>query len=121
MGNIDSGIYCLLWLTGLFPESVAARLAAGTLIAGGFLDESDVRSIDWHILILMWGGLALGVGVQESGLSAWLVSLPIFGGHGFLLVIIFSVLAVLLSSFISNTAATLLLPIVMSIDDELKI
>jgi sodium-dependent dicarboxylate transporter 2/3/5 len=111
-----------LWLTGLFPESVVALLAAGALIAGGFLDEKDIRGIDWHILILMWGGLALGVGVQESGLSDWVVNLPIFGGRGFLLVIVFSVLAVMLSSFISNTAAaTLLLPIVMSLHDEQKI
>lgn len=111
-----------LWLTGLFPESVVALLAAGMLIAGGFLDEKDIRGIDWHILILMWGGLALGVGVMESGLSMWLVNLPLFSGHGFILLVIFSVLAVILSSFISNTAAaTLLLPIIMSIDDEYKL
>lgn len=111
-----------LWLTGFFPESVVALLAAGMLVAGGFLDEKDIRGIDWHILILMWGGLALGVGVMESGLSHWLVNSPIFGGHGFILLVIFSLLAVVLSSFISNTAAaTLLLPIIMSMDDELKL
>lgn len=90
-----------LWLTGLFPESVVALLAAGMLIVGGFLDEKDIRGIDWHLLILMWGGLALGVGVMESGLSAWLVGLPIFPGHGFMLksgfiVSIFAIIVLLL-------------------------
>ena len=111
-----------LWLTGLFPESVVALLAAGALVAGGFLDENDIKNIDWQILLLMWGGLALGVGMQKSGLSDWLVSMPLFEGHGYELLIVFSVVGLALSTFISNTAAAnLLLPIVMSIDDESKI
>jgi sodium-dependent dicarboxylate transporter 2/3/5 len=111
-----------LWLTGLFPESVVALLAAGALVAGGFLDENDIKNIDWQILLLMWGGLALGVGMQKSGLSDWLVSMPLFEGHGYELLIVFSVVGLALSTFISNTAAAnLLLPIVMSIDDASKI
>jgi len=111
-----------LWLTGLFPESVVALLAAGALIAGGFLDEQDIKNIEWQILILMWGGLALGVGMQTSGLSDWIVSMPLFEGLGFELLIVFSALGIFLSTFISNTAAAnLLLPIVMSVEDESKI
>jgi sodium-dependent dicarboxylate transporter 2/3/5 len=70
----------------------------------------------------MWGGLALGVGMQTSGLSDWIVSMPFFEGLGFELLIVFSALGIFLSTFISNTAAAnLLLPIVMSVEDESKI
>lgn len=107
-----------LWLTGAWhgiPESICALFAAGALAASGLIQTEDIRKIEWDILILMWGGLALGSGMEASGLASWLVQLPIFTHSGISLILVFCVLTVLLSTFISNTAAVnLLLPLAMS-------
>ena len=79
------------------------------------IDTEDFKKIDWDILVLMWGGLALGQGMQFSGLIDHFVSLPLFAGHGIEMVAGLCFLAVILSSFMSNTAtANILLPIAMS-------
>ncbi|MFK7789379.1 MAG: SLC13 family permease [Phycisphaeraceae bacterium] len=111
----------VLWLTGELHgigAGTVALLAAVALTALSVLDKYDVDSIDWNILILMWGGLAMGVGIEVSGLSdlfasADLTSLP--GGLlGLAAVVVF--LSILLSTFMSNTAtANLLVPIVLAL------
>ncbi len=107
----------LLWLTSEFhkiPEALVGLLAAGMYAASGLLNKDDFKNIDWDVLILMWGGLALGLAMGISGLSDWIVSLPIFDRTGFLLFVIACVLAVFMSTVMSNTAtATLLIPIVI--------
>ena len=103
----------VLWLTegwhGL-STAVVALLPAVAFTATGLLTRRDVNSLEWHILILIAGGIALGVGMQQTGLDTVFVSLiPSQGG----VVLVTMVLAtVLFSTFISNTAAAnLLLPI----------
>ena len=113
------GITVTLWLTtkihGLH-ESVTALIAVAMLIATGLLDRDDMKKFDWDVLVLMWGGLALGAGIQASGLATWLVDQPLMGLRGMTLIISFSVIALALSSFMSHTAAaTLIIPIAMSI------
>ncbi len=108
----------LLWLTKSIhqiPEALVALLGVGILSAFKLIGTKDFKSIDWDILILMWGGLALGQGMQTSGLVDHFISLPIFAAHGVALVAALCFLAVILSSFMSNTAtANILLPIAMS-------
>lgn len=110
-----------LWLTGEvhgIGAGTVALLAAVALTALSVLDKFDVDSIDWNILILMWGGLAMGVGIEASGLSdlvatADLASLP--GGLLGLAVVVV-VLSIVLSTFMSNTAtANLFVPIVLAL------
>ena len=123
--SVIATITVLLWLTsGLhqIPEALVALLAAGLLAMFGFLSKDDFKNIDWDILILMWGGLALGKGMEIGGLADWIVSLPIFGTHGFALFVVVCVVALALSTFVSNTAtANLLIPLVISIPDESQI
>ena len=102
-----------LWLTegwhGL-STAVVALLPAVAFTATGLLTRRDVNSLEWHILILIMGGIALGVGMQRTGLDEVFVSLiPSQGG----VVLGAMVLAtILFSTFISNTAAAnLLLPV----------
>jgi len=115
----------LLWLTSEFhkiPSSVIALLAAGLLATSGLLDRDDFKVIDWDVLILMWGGLALGEGMEMSGLTKWIVELPLFQQHGIYLVVVFCLLAIIVSTFMSNTAtANLLIPVVMVIPGESKV
>lgn len=112
----------LLWLTSSFhkiPSAVVALLSVGLFFITGLLDKEDFKEISWDVLILMWGGLALGKGMEISGLTKWTIGLPLFQQHGFLLVAMFCFLAIILSTFISNTAtANLLIPVVMAIPKE---
>jgi sodium-dependent dicarboxylate transporter 2/3/5 len=111
-----------LWLSsGIhgIPSAVIALMAATFLALTELLDREDFKSVNWDILILMWGGISLGKGMQISGLTDWVVSLPLFQQEGFMLVVVFCLLGVLLSTFMSNTAtASLFIPIAVAIPGE---
>ncbi|MCB1181195.1 MAG: DASS family sodium-coupled anion symporter [Chlamydiia bacterium] len=115
----------LLWLTSSWhgiPEALVALLGVGILTASQLVSSEDLKKIDWDILILMWGGLALGIGMEVSGLLDQLIKSKIFMQNGIVVVTFFSCLAILLSSFMSNTAtANILLPIAISISSYDKI
>ncbi len=112
----------LLWLTSSWhqiPEAVVALVCVALLMGFGFFDYEDLKKINWDILVLMWGGLALGIGMEVSGLAEWIVRLPFLNQEGFLIVIYFAIMTVLLSTFMSNTATvSLMMPLVMSLPDQ---
>lgn len=109
----------VLWISSEWhhlPEALVALLAVGALAISGLVSGKDFREVDWSILILMWGGLALGKGMEISGLTDWVVRLPLFNSEGWLLLLFFVALAVGLSTVISNTAAAnLIIPIAVSL------
>lgn len=110
----------LLWVTeslhGL-PSALVAFLPVALLPAFGVIGQKDIRNLPWEVLWLMAGGIALGAAMRETGLAEWMVAqVPweVFGAVG--VVAAFGIVAILMSTFISNTvAATLLIPIVMSL------
>jgi solute carrier family 13 (sodium-dependent dicarboxylate transporter), member 2/3/5 len=128
LGNksmVVMGIFSMvvvLWLTSKLhgiPEPLVALLGAGALVITRLLDRKDINQLDWDVLLLMWGGLALGTGMRVSGFTEWFISLPFFQQEGMVLVVIFCVIALALSTFMSNTAtATLLLPLALSIPQQ---
>jgi sodium-dependent dicarboxylate transporter 2/3/5 len=103
----------LLWLTDRFhglSTAVVALFPAVAFTATGLLTRSDVNSLEWHILILIMGGIALGIGMQLTGLDEILVASVPVQGKAVLAVLVIA--TVIFSTFISNTAAAnLLLPI----------
>jgi sodium-dependent dicarboxylate transporter 2/3/5 len=110
----------LLWLTqplhGL-PSAVVALLPIAVFFAFNILDRADLKSMDWDVMILVAGGLTLGVGLKATGLSTCLVNLIPFDvmSTALLLGVIMAVV-VLLSNFMSHTAASnLMMPIACSI------
>jgi sodium-dependent dicarboxylate transporter 2/3/5 len=109
----------LLWLTSGWhgiPEAIVSLFSVALFAAFGLLDRDDINSIHWDILILMWGGLALGKAMEMSRLGEWVIGLPIFSHEGFWLVTTFCLLTVFVSIFISNTpTANLIVPLAMSI------
>ncbi|RYD81616.1 MAG: DASS family sodium-coupled anion symporter, partial [Verrucomicrobiaceae bacterium] len=113
-------VTALLWLTeslhGL-PAAVVALLPAIALTAPGILNRDDLNGIPWNILILIGGGIALGAGMQLSGLDRLIVQqLPISdqSGSAWLLSALVAG-TIVIGTFMSNTAAAnLLLPIGMS-------
>lgn len=108
------------WLTSEWhgvPTAAVAFLPIVVFTSTGLLRVSDIRGLQYDVLFLLAGGLALGRSVTETGLSDWLVSaLPLdsFSPSG--VTYSLSFVTVALSNFMSNTAATnVLAPIGTSI------
>ena len=109
-----------MWLTqplhGI-PSGVVALLPVMVFAVFGIIDRDDLRKIEWHVLILIAGGMTLGVAMKSSGLSDVLIGLITSGGLSPLaLLVTMVVFAVLISNFMSNTsAANLMIPLVTSL------
>jgi solute carrier family 13 (sodium-dependent dicarboxylate transporter), member 2/3/5 len=110
----------ILWLTSPMHNLPAAAVSAVPLVfltLTGVLKGEDVRAIGWDTLILVAGGLALGTGLQQTGL------MELYAGKIATLqvphVVFFFLLAyttMLFSNIMSNTAtATVLIPLGMAI------
>lgn len=102
-----------LWVTDALhglPSAVVALVPVVAFTATGLLGREDFNSLEWSILILIAGGIALGFGMQVTGLDEFLVSiLPT--NTTFVLAPI-AIATLLLGTFMSNTAAAnLLLPV----------
>jgi sodium-dependent dicarboxylate transporter 2/3/5 len=114
-------ITILLWLTsgqhGMHAGAIAL-LAAAALTALRMLDRRDVDTIDWDIIILMWGGLSLGIALQETGLVAYLgnIDLDVIPADTWVVGAVIAMLGMVVSTFMSNTAAAaLLVPMAMGL------
>lgn len=109
-----------LWMTeplhGI-SSSIVGFLPVVILLSTRVFSTRDLQSIQWHVLWLVAGGIALGVGVNASGLDRWLVGLVSWESIGqALLILTLAVVALLLSTFISNSAAAnLLIPVGLSL------
>jgi len=97
------------FIVGLLPVTV--------LLSTGVINTREFRSMEWDVLWLVAGGIALGRGVAVSGFDAWVVGLidwqdipPMFVGG------VLALAALALSTFISNSAAAnLLAPMAVAI------
>jgi sodium-dependent dicarboxylate transporter 2/3/5 len=99
------------------PAAVVALLPVGVFTVTGIIGREDLQKIEWHVLILVAGGLTLGVAMKASGLSDWLAAqLGLLEMPTAILLIVLALVAIALSNFMSNTsAANLLIPIVISL------
>ncbi len=113
------GLTVLLWVTEAqhgIPSGMVAFLPIMGLTVSSVLEKEDIRALPWEVLWLVAGGIALGISMQDTGLAVWLVSsiswdmLPQVG-----LLLVFGIVALMLSNFLSNTVtATLLIPLAVS-------
>jgi solute carrier family 13 (sodium-dependent dicarboxylate transporter), member 2/3/5 len=115
-----AGLTVLLWLTeplhGL-SSSTVGFIPVVLLLATGVLGPKDLQGLQWHVLWLVAGGIALGAGVGASGLDAWLLELVAWDRlPGLLLVALLVLVGLALSSVISHSAAAnLLIPLALSL------
>ncbi|PJZ76662.1 SLC13 family permease [Leptospira neocaledonica] len=112
----------ILWLTESFhgiPAGVVALVPLLLFTAFGILESNDLRSLEWDVLILVAGGIALGTGIEKSGAGAWfgeLVGKQAGPGESLWVLGIFFSIGLFLSTFLSNTAtANLLVPLALPV------
>lgn len=113
----------ILWLTSPIHFLTASAVSAVPLVflpLTGILNGEDIRAMGWDTLILVAGGLALGTGLQQTGLldlyAGRIASLQV--SHVFFFFLL-AYATMIFSNVMSNTAtATVLIPLGMAILPE---
>ncbi|WP_291119700.1 SLC13 family permease [Flavobacterium sp. UBA6135] len=110
----------VLWLTSQWTKIPVAAVSGIPIVALtmlGIIDADDVRSLPWDTLMLVAGGLALGLAIQEQGLADFFISkISSVELNFYILLLLFALTTVILSNFMSNTAATtILIPVAISL------
>lgn len=107
----------LMWLTDQWhglPSAVTAMFPIVVLTATGIIDRQDYNSLEWHILALIAGGIALGLGIKLTGLDLIIVSAIPTNSQAVFFILVLA--TVVLSIFMSNTAAAnLIIPLAISL------
>ncbi|WWC90734.1 uncharacterized protein L201_005671 [Kwoniella dendrophila CBS 6074] len=126
---IVSGITIALWCAEKSMEGVVGDMGIIAIIpllaffGTGILSKEDFHSFHWSIVFLAMGGVALGKATLSSGLLDVLdevLERLVQGLSLYSILIAFSLLALVIATFISHTiAAVLLVPIATRIGDSL--
>jgi sodium-dependent dicarboxylate transporter 2/3/5 len=105
-----------LWLTTQWhalPTAAVSFIPIVVFTTTGILGAREIRGLNYDVLFLLAGGLALGQVMMMTGLSTWIVDrLPeeALGVAG--VAVLMAYVTVVLSNFMSNTAAAnVLIPI----------
>ncbi len=114
---VTFAVTILLWLTDFvhgMNAYVVAIIPVAVFLATNIITKEDLKRLSWDVLWLVSGGIALGVGLEDSGLADHLVSsVPFDVLPPVIIILLAAVLAAVMANFMSNTAtANLLLPIV---------
>ncbi len=117
---ITFAVTILLWLSGKWhgmSSHTVAMLPVALFTMTGIITKDDLKTLSWDVLWLVSGGIALGLALKETGLSKDLVAcIPFDSIPAMLVVVVACVVALLMSTFMSNTAtANLLLPIMVAL------
>ncbi|WP_229737224.1 SLC13 family permease [Psychroflexus salis] len=114
------GITLFFWLSSQWT-GIPVAMVSGIPIVGltmlGIVDSDEVRQLPWDTLMLVAGGLALGLAVQQYGLADYFISLVAFENINiYVMYLVFGLITVILSNIMSNTAtATIMIPISISL------
>jgi len=106
----------LLWMTDFLHgvnSYVVALIPVIVYSATQVITVADLKEIDWDVLWLMSGGIALGLGLEKSGFAEHLIkSIPFSTLSPAVIILLATVLTLFMASFMSHSAAAnLLLPI----------
>ncbi len=121
------------WWETRIPESVAAVLGAILLFLIPIhwkerrftMTWRQAQNINWGIILLFGGGLVLGKFLFKTGVAEYLgdTLVAVFPFHTeFMYILLFTLLAVFISEFTSNTAsANLILPVCIAVSQAASI
>lgn len=109
---------------GVMPIEGLAIIGAVVVIATGCLDiESAYKSIEWPILMLIFGMLAISIAMDKVGLPALIASHVTDLGQGLppwaILSLILLITSIMTEVFSNNAVAVLLTPVAISIAQQL--
>ena len=105
----------LLWIFGDFfslQSSVVALIPVILFYILRLVDNNDFSKLNWPILSLIGSGIVLGYAMHESQFDLFIVSLVqglVVGQPLFLVVFAISVISVIATMFVSNTASSALM------------
>jgi sodium-dependent dicarboxylate transporter 2/3/5 len=110
----------VLWLTEKLhgmSSSVVGFLPVVVLLSTRVFSTRDMQNLQWHVLWLLAGGIALGAGVKAGGLDHWLIGLVSWEHLSpQILIFMLALVALSIGTLISHSAtANLLVPIGMSL------
>ena len=112
----------LLWITESlhgFHSSVIALVPVVLLSVFNLINTKDFHKIGWDSLILIGGGIALGMAIDTSGLDdsiSHFLGASLVSQHYFIVLLVMGVAGILLTSFLSNTAASsVFIPIITAL------
>jgi len=105
-----------LWLTSPLHGISATAVSSIPLLmltVSGIIKGEEFRSLPWDTLALVAGGLSLGVALEKSGLATHLLSkVSLDPSNLIIALLILSLLTIILSNVMSNTAsASILIPV----------
>ncbi len=108
------------WVTSQWHDLSSGTIAMIPILAyfgSGILDGRDLKTLSWDVLFLMGGGLCMGAAISSSGLAEFVVErLPVEGAQIYVVMVLFGVVACVMSSVMSNTAtANLMMPIILGL------
>lgn len=115
----------LLWLTGKWhgmSSYVVAVIPVTVFVVTQIMTKQDLQKLSWDVLWLIAGGIALGLGLERTGLSAsMLASVPFDAMSPYFIVFIGAMIALTMATLMSNTAtANLLFPIMAALGASLS-
>lgn len=115
-----TGLTIALWMTeplhGVSSNTVGF-FPVVALLCMRVMEGADIKKLDWPVLWLVSGGIALGTGVGATGLDVWLVeSIPWATFSPVLLLLVFGMIGLGMANVISHSAAAnLLVPLAVSL------
>ena len=113
---VTFGVTVFLWLFdflhGMNPY-IVAMIPVTVFSATRIITTKDLQRMSWDVLWLVSGGIALGLGLEQSGLAQHLIdSIPFAEFNAYVLVFSATLATILMATFMSHTAtANLLMPI----------
>ncbi len=109
----------ILWMTEPFhgiSSNIVGFIPVVLLLSTRVMTGKDIQLLDWPVLWLVAGGIALGDGIANTGLDKWILGLFDWEGMAPTLVIVVLAFVTLgLGAVISNSAiANLVVPLAIS-------
>jgi sodium-dependent dicarboxylate transporter 2/3/5 len=117
---VTAAVTILLWFTeplhGI-QSAIVGFLPVVVMLSTKLISDKEFHSMQWSVLWLVAGGIALGSGVGQSGLDTWLIRLVSWENmHPGMIAGALCLATLIFSTIISNSAsANLLVPIGISL------